>query len=60
MPELLQERATPQALADALQSQLHDAALRDRLERRFVDMHHQLKRDTATLAANAILEVAQR
>jgi lipid-A-disaccharide synthase len=58
VPELLQERATPQALADALQSQLHDAALRDRLERRFVDMHHQLKRDTAMLAANAILEVA--
>jgi len=60
VPELLQEAATPAALADALQPQLHDATLRASLEQRFTDMHHALRRDTAGLAAAAILEVARR
>ncbi len=60
VPELLQEQATPAALADALHAQLHDASLRARLEQRFAAMHVELKRDTAALAAQAILDVAQR
>ena len=42
VPELLQDAATPQAMADALWKQLDDAALRDSLKQRFVDMHHAL------------------
>lgn len=60
VPELLQEQATPAALADALHAQLHDAPLRARLEQRFAAMHVELKRDTAELAAQAIQDVAQQ
>lgn len=60
VPELLQEACTPAALADALQLQLNDGALRDRLVQRFTTMHDELHRDTARLAADAILEVARR
>jgi lipid-A-disaccharide synthase len=60
VPELLQEQATPAALADALQEQLQDRASNSRLVQRFAKMHGELKRDTAALAAAAILEVARR
>jgi lipid-A-disaccharide synthase len=60
VPELLQEQATPEALADAVYAQLHDASQRARLEERFTAMHIALKRDTVRLAADAILQVAQR
>jgi lipid-A-disaccharide synthase len=60
VPELLQEDATPIALAEALHAQLHDAPLCARLEQRFAAMHVALKRDTAGLAAQAILDVARR
>ena len=60
VPELIQERATPAALADALQTQLLDRDLRARLAQRFAAMHDELQRDTASLAADAILEVARR
>lgn len=57
VPELLQDAATPQALADALWPQLEDAALRDRLHRRFTEMHHTLLRDTAAESAQAVLDL---
>jgi lipid-A-disaccharide synthase len=60
VPELLQEAATPTALAHAVGAFLDDAALRDRTVARFTEMHFALKRDTARLAADAILEVAAR
>lgn len=60
VPELLQEAATPTALAHAVGEFLDDAALRDRTVARFTEMHVALKRDTARLAADAILEVAAR
>lgn len=60
VPEFLQEHATPEALASALHAQLHDAGLRARLEQRFAVMHEELRRDTAALAAQAIIEVARR
>jgi lipid-A-disaccharide synthase len=59
VPELLQEAATPQALAEAVASLLADSERRENLVQRFTSMHHALKRDTAALAAQAILEVAQ-
>lgn len=60
VPELLQEACTPAALADALHLQLNDGALRQRLTTRFTAMHDELHRDTARLAADAILEVTRR
>jgi lipid-A-disaccharide synthase len=59
VPELLQEAATPRALADALEPQLMDPALRTRLAARFAGMHAELRRDTPALAAAAILETAR-
>lgn len=57
VPEFLQDAATPQALADALWYQLQDAAHRNSLKQRFVDMHHSLLRDTATESAQAVMQV---
>lgn len=60
VPELLQDAATPQALADAMWLQLQDDAHRERLHRRFTEMHHTLLRDTATESAQAVLELIGR
>ncbi|KRB91467.1 lipid-A-disaccharide synthase [Noviherbaspirillum sp. Root189] len=57
VPELLQDAATPTALADAMSVQLHDAAHRARLYQRFTEMHHSLLRDTAKESAQAVLEL---
>ena len=59
VPELVQEAATPAALARAVLDWLHDPARRERAAARFAEMHHSLKRDTARLVADAIFEVAQ-
>jgi lipid-A-disaccharide synthase len=57
VPELLQDDATPQALADALWRQLSDAGHRAMLQQRFTEMHHSLLRDTAKESAQAVLEL---
>jgi lipid-A-disaccharide synthase len=57
VPEFLQSAATPQAMADALWQQLSDDNLRQRLQQRFIDMHHRLLRDTASLSSQAVLDV---
>ena len=57
VPELLQDAATPEALADAVWAQLNDTALRDRLAARFLGMHHSLLRDSARESAEAVLRV---
>ena len=54
VPELLQEAATPEALADALMFQLDDAGNRARLVERFGAMHESLRCDTGERAATAI------
>ncbi|OYV34285.1 MAG: lipid-A-disaccharide synthase, partial [Thiomonas sp. 20-64-5] len=58
VPELLQHHCTPEALADAASSLLDDAAQQRQLQDRFMDMHLSLRRDTAALASQAILDVA--
>jgi lipid-A-disaccharide synthase len=58
VPELLQDDATPQALAEATRAALYDAGLADRLQQRFMGLHAELKRDTAGIAAKVILEQA--
>ena len=57
VPELLQDAATPQALADALWQQLTDAGLQASLRQRFTDMHYSLLRNTAKESAQAVLRV---
>jgi lipid-A-disaccharide synthase len=57
VPELLQNAATPLALADAMMYQLHDINNRSRLLQRFTDMHHALLRNTAAESAQAVLDV---
>lgn len=57
VPELLQDAATPEALADALWKQLQDGVHREYLQRRFTEMHHTLLRDTAAESARAVLEL---
>ena len=61
VPELLQDAATPQALADAV-AQWLDAPVRDPsrlalLEQRFNDLHLELRRDTPKLATDAIQKI---
>ncbi|ASI68435.1 lipid-A-disaccharide synthase [Diaphorobacter nitroreducens] len=58
VPELLQDAATPDALATAvegwLDARLQDPARIQRLEQRFTALHDDLQRDTPRLAAHAI------
>jgi lipid-A-disaccharide synthase len=60
VPELLQDAATPEAMADALWRQLQDPAHCARLQLRFTDMHHALLRDTAKESAQAVLQLIGR
>ena len=57
VPELLQEDATPPKLADAVEAWLDDPARCATVRQRFTDLHHTLRRDTATLSAHAIQQV---
>jgi len=58
VPELLQDDATPEKLAVAVWQSLNDEAGAIRIAERFTQMHHELLRDTPTLVARTILEVA--
>ena len=60
VPELLQNAATPQALADALWRQLEDEPHQAMLRQRFTDMHHSLLRDTASESAQAVLNIIEQ
>lgn len=61
VPELLQDAATPQALAKEvltwLDAAANDPATIQRLENRFAALHAELLRDTPTLAAHAIASI---
>ncbi len=63
VPELLQDAATPQALADAV-LQWMDAKISApekiaAVEQRFTQLHHELQRDTAQLATDAIQNILE-
>ena len=64
VPELLQDAATPEALAAAVLNWLNatrtDPARIPLLEQRFADLHVTLQRDTSTLARHAIEQVLQK
>lgn len=57
VPELLQNDASPEALAEAMWKQLSDAPHRLRLAQRFTEMHHSLLRNSAQESAAAVLQV---
>lgn len=61
VPELLQDAATPEALAAEvarwLRARSDSSPTIEALEQRFTALHHVLRRDTARLAADAIQKV---
>lgn len=57
VPELLQDAATPQTLADALWLQLENGPNREKLQECFTDMHHALLRNTAAESAEAVMRL---
>ncbi|HEU5293559.1 MAG TPA: lipid-A-disaccharide synthase [Burkholderiaceae bacterium] len=60
VPELLQYDATPDALARAVFQWLDAPQRRDALAARFLEIHEQLKRDTAHTATDAIAQILAR
>jgi lipid-A-disaccharide synthase len=56
VPELIQERCEPVALAQAVLAWLDDPAACERLAARFETLHHLLRRDTARCATDAIAQ----
>lgn len=57
VPELMQDAATPEALAREALAWLDDAPRRDALGRRLTDIHLSLRQDTARKAGDAIAQV---
>lgn len=57
VPELLQDAASPRALARALLDWLDSPEKITALQQRFTALHHELRRDTAQLATDAIEKV---
>lgn len=60
VPELLQDAATPEALAQAALFQLRDPGNRMRLEVRFAEIHESLKRNTAVQAAEVVAGILNK
>jgi len=56
VPELIQEDATPENLAQALLNLLNDKDAVAELEQTFVDLHRSLRQNTAQKAAKVILQ----
>ncbi len=57
VPELLQQAATPQAMAGAVLGWFHDPSRVQAFQQRMLQLHLTLQRDTARLALNAIEEL---
>ncbi len=55
VPELLQEEATPENIANALMNQVSDEYVIGKLERHFSEIHRNLRQKTAEKATMAIL-----
>lgn len=57
VPEILQDDATPENLAQALVNQLGDKVARQRQEQAFLELHHALRQDTRRKAVEAIISL---
>jgi lipid-A-disaccharide synthase len=55
VPEFIQDEATPENLAQAIENWLADRVSRERLARLFVRIHEELRRNAAEKAAGAVL-----
>jgi lipid-A-disaccharide synthase len=60
VPELLQDAATPDALAQEVLQWLNNPAATAAVQQRFATLHDTLRRDTPALAAHAIEKVLAR
>ena len=56
VPEILQDQATPENLAEALVKLYEDKANAEVVAEVFTEIHHQLRQNTAEKAANAVTE----
>jgi lipid-A-disaccharide synthase len=56
VPELLQDDATPEKLADAVMAWLNSPAKVNQLQERFAKMHEILRRPTGVLVAQAVVQ----
>lgn len=56
VPEILQDDATPENLAQALVALYEDGEAAEAIEAAFTDLHLQLRQDTAEKAAQAVIE----
>ena len=54
MPELIQDAATPEAMAAAVLAWLEDSEARRHTEERFLQLHLSLRQNTAERAASVI------
>ncbi len=57
VPERIQSEATPQQLAADVLAWLDAPQRGEALQQRFTDLHHQLRRDTARTATDAIAQI---
>ena len=60
VPELLQDSATPDALASEVLQWLDQPMRIQQVQQRFAKLHDSLRRDTPTLAAHAIEKILAR
>jgi lipid-A-disaccharide synthase len=60
VPELIQEDATPEKLAEAVYEKFMDERKAREIEARFHELHQSLRCDTASRAAQVILELAHQ
>ena len=56
VPEILQDQATPENLAEALIKLYEDKANAEVVAEVFTEIHHRLRQNTAEKAANAVIE----
>jgi lipid-A-disaccharide synthase len=59
VPELIQNAASPAAIANAVSRQLNDADNRARLQARFAELHSALRQNAAEKAADAVARLAE-
>ncbi len=60
VPEFIQEAVTPQALGGAIEAELEDTSGSVAMRAEFLRIHHELRRDGAAGAVDAVLELARR
>ena len=60
VPELMQHNCTAINIAKTIKPMLDSSENYQTLMQKFVQIHHQLKRDASVLAADAVLELAQK